>query len=115
MFANILGLALISSCLSIAAIKLVLTYCRKRPIGLDVPDRRKVHRIPVPRLGGIGILAGFAAAMLFVGPSREAVSLFAGALIIFAVGLIDDLKSINWKYKMAWTVIATSITVFYGG
>ncbi|MBI4950285.1 MAG: undecaprenyl/decaprenyl-phosphate alpha-N-acetylglucosaminyl 1-phosphate transferase [Deltaproteobacteria bacterium] len=115
MFANVLGLALISSCLSIAAIKLVLTYCRNRPIGLDFPDRRKVHRTPVPRLGGLGILAGFAAAVYFAGPSREAVSLFAGAVIIFAVGLIDDLKNINWKYKMAGTVIATSITVFYGG
>lgn len=115
MFANVLGLALISSGLSIAAIKLVLTWCRKRQIGLDVPDRRKVHRTPVPRLGGIGILVGFAAAMIFMGPGREAVSLFIGALIIFAVGLIDDLKNINWKYKMAGTVIATSITVFYGG
>jgi len=115
MFANVLGLALISSCLSIVAIKLVLTYCRKRPIGLDFPDRRKVHRTPVPRLGGLGILAGFAAAILFMGPGREVVSLFAGAVIIFVVGLIDDLKNINWKYKMAGTVAATSITVFYGG
>lgn len=115
MLANALGLVVISSCLSIAAIKAVLTYCCKRQIGLDVPDRRKVHSAPVPRLGGLGILAGLGAAMLFAGPSREAVSFFAAAAVIFAVGLIDDLKNINWKYKMAGTIIATSITVFYGG
>lgn len=115
MLANALGLVVISSCLSIAAIKAVLTYCCKRRIGLDVPDRRKVHSAPVPRLGGLGILAGLGAAMLFAGPSREAVSFFAAAAVIFAVGLIDDLKNINWKYKMAGTIIATSITVFYGG
>lgn len=115
MLANALGLAFISSCLSIAAIKAVLTWCRKRQIGLDLPDRRKVHSAPVPRLGGLGILAGLGAAVIFAGAGREAVSFFAAAVIIFAVGLIDDLKNINWKYKMAGTIIATSITVFYGG
>lgn len=115
MLANALGLAFISACLSIAAIKVVLTWCRKRQIGLDLPDRRKVHSAPVPRLGGLGILVGFGAAVIFTGAGKEAVSFFAAAVVIFSVGLIDDLKNINWKYKMAGTIIATSITVFYGG
>jgi UDP-GlcNAc:undecaprenyl-phosphate GlcNAc-1-phosphate transferase len=72
---------------------------------------RKVHGRPVPRLGGVAIVAAFyapLAALLFVdsevghrfwAQDARAVGLFAGGLAIAALGVYDDVWGANAKMK----------------
>src|SRR3990172_1095290 len=74
---------------------------------------RKIHKAPIPRLGGIGIVGAFFPPMvaLFFTPSgvgdlfyarREAaLGLFLGGAIIAALGIYDDLKGAGARLKFA--------------
>ena len=62
---------------------------------VDLPNPRKVHKEPLPMLGGVAIFAGFLLATLLV-RSRWAAGaepytgLLIGASMLFAIGLVDD-------------------------
>lgn len=83
---------------------------------LDIPDKRKVHSIPIPRLGGLGIYAGFVLGyMLFGHQSVQMNSILIGSFIIILTGMIDDMKPIPAKYKFLGQLAAALIIPFYGG
>jgi len=85
----------------------------------DFPDERKLHRQPVPSLGGIGIFSGFITAFLltasFTELSVKFQYLLAAALVIFFVGLKDDLLVISPFKKFLGQVLAAAIICFKGG
>lgn len=83
---------------------------------LDIPDKRKVHKTPIPRLGGLGIYAGFLAGyMLFGHESVQMNSVLIGSFIIMITGMIDDIKPIPAKYKFMGQTMAALIIPLYGG
>ena len=60
---------------------------------LDIPNARKVHTKPIPRLGGLGIYAGFLLSyMLFGFESIQMNAILIGSIIIVITGIIDDPK-----------------------
>lgn len=85
----------------------------------DYPDERKLHRQPVPSLGGIGIFSGFITAFLltasFEGEIIRFQYLLAASLVIFFVGLKDDLLNISPLKKFLGQVLAASIITLKGG
>lgn len=83
---------------------------------LDIPkDDRKVHKEPIPYLGGAAIYASAIFTMLiFSDLDKTAVSIMVGGTVIFVIGLIDDIKDISPKLKLAGQIIAAMIAV-YGG
>lgn len=82
---------------------------------LDIPNKRKVHKVPIPRLGGLGIYAGFLLGyMLFGYESIQMNSILIGSFIIIMIGIIDDINSVPAKYKFIGQLIAASIVTFYG-
>jgi UDP-N-acetylmuramyl pentapeptide phosphotransferase/UDP-N-acetylglucosamine-1-phosphate transferase len=85
----------------------------------DYPDERKLHRQPVPALGGIGIFSGFITAFLLTASFSEFPVKFqyllAAALVIFFVGLKDDLLNISPFKKFLGQVLAAAIISFKGG
>jgi len=83
---------------------------------LDIPkDDRKVHKEPIPYLGGAAIYASAIFTMLiFSDLDKTAVSIMVGGTVIFLIGLIDDIKDISPKLKLAGQIIAAMIAV-YGG
>ncbi len=83
---------------------------------LDIPkDDRKVHKEPIPYLGGAAIYASAILTMLiFSDLDKTAISIMLGGTVIFFVGLIDDIKDISPKVKLAGQIIAALIAV-YGG
>ncbi len=85
----------------------------------DFPDERKLHRQPVPSLGGIGIFSGFITAFLLTASFSEFSIRFqyllAAALVIFFVGLKDDLLVISPFKKFLGQVLAAAIICFKGG
>ena len=64
---------------------------------IDVPkDKRRMHKKPIPRLGGIAIYLGFMVAMLcFSVLTPEYLGIFLGATMIVALGVLDDRKPIK--------------------
>ncbi len=82
---------------------------------LDIPDKRKIHTKPMPRLGGVGIFLGFLLGyMLFGEPSSTMNSILIGSFIIVMTGIIDDIKPLKSGTKFIGQLVAASIVVFYG-
>src|SRR5579875_3399832 len=62
---------------------------------VDMPNSRKIHRDPLPLLGGVAIFAGFIIASALSYSLQPAVpsayiGVLAGAAILFSIGLVDD-------------------------
>ena len=83
--------------------------------GVDIPDDRKIHETPTPRLGGVAIFLSLLLSCLTFVPMTEAVrGLLIGGLIIFATGLIDDLVGLSAKRKFVGEIIACLATIGFG-
>ena len=68
----------------------------------DMPDFRKMHSTPIPTLGGIAIVGGMMASLLLWFPFRgstEQISFFFCVLVLFGIGIMDDLKNLSARYK----------------
>lgn len=82
---------------------------------LDIPDNRKVHKNPMPRIGGLAIYVSFLLGyMLFGEVSNQMFSILIGSFIIILTGIIDDIKPISAKVKLIGQILASLIVVFYG-
>ena len=83
---------------------------------MDIPNERKVHKKPIPRLGGIGIYAGFLLGyMIFGEQSIQMNAVLIGSIIIIITGIFDDLKPIPAKYKFIGQIVGASVISLYGG
>jgi len=83
--------------------------------GLDVPNPRKVHTEPVPKVGGLAMAIGALVPVVLVADGGRFVnSVLIGACVIVLFGLVDDLKSLGWKAKFAGQVAAALIVIVYG-
>lgn len=86
---------------------------------LDKPDERKVHKAPIPRIGGVGIYIAFMVGMLAVfvqmrpeGEAlREIIGLLLGGSLIVLLGLVDDYKNLPAKVKLLGQIIAAAVLV----
>jgi UDP-N-acetylmuramyl pentapeptide phosphotransferase/UDP-N-acetylglucosamine-1-phosphate transferase len=83
----------------------------------DIPDERKVHAQAVASLGGVGIFGGFLLASLlsiqgYLNPEFQ--YFFAAALVIFFLGLKDDLVVLSASKKIIGQIIAASILIHLG-
>ena len=83
---------------------------------IDVPkDSRRMHKKPIPRIGGLAIVFGFLVAILCFGePSRQLYGTLAGAAIIVAMGVVDDCKDLPAKLKFIIQIIAALVVIIGG-
>ncbi|HEU5366774.1 MAG TPA: MraY family glycosyltransferase [Hanamia sp.] len=84
----------------------------------DVPGGRKVHHAVIPTLGGLGIFAGFIIATLIGVPVSQASVLqyfIAAIMIIFFMGIKDDILILTATKKFVGQLIAASILIKFGG
>jgi len=82
---------------------------------LDEPTERKVHSAPMPRLGGLAICLGFwVTVLLTTEMTGELFGLLAGGLLITFVGIIDDVRGVTAKQKLAVQIIAACVVMFAG-
>ena len=83
---------------------------------LDIPDKRKVHKKPMPRMGGLGIFSGFLLGYMLFGEHTPLMnSILIGSFVIIITGIIDDIKPLKASYKLVGQLIASLIVVLYGG
>lgn len=114
---DVLLTASVSFIISFLAIPVVLQIAAQKKL-YDVPDERKVHTHAVASLGGVGIFGGFLLAALlsiqgYLNPEFQ--YFFAAALVIFFLGLKDDLVVLSASKKFIGQVVAASIIIHLGG
>ena len=81
---------------------------------LDAPDARKVHKKPIPRMGGLAIYLGFVLAVLAsMHVNREIAGLLLGGTMILIVGIIDDMIQLSAKVKLLGQIGAALVLVMF--
>ena len=107
-----------------AAIAFAVSFLMTPPVknfaqrvgAMDIPkDERRVHNHPIPRMGGIAIFLGFVISLLlFVDMSTKVMGMLLGAVIIAAMGAIDDIVSLKPWVKLAGQVAAAVVAIRCG-
>ncbi len=94
---------------------------------VDAPKARGMHKKTMPRFGGMGIFAASMAAILLFVPLKEPMTVGAttilpesglvGVLIagtwMYLVGVIDDIRGLSAKVKLAGQIISALILFFF--
>ena len=114
---DVLLTASVSFIITFLAIPVVLQVADKKKL-YDIPDERKLHTRLVASLGGVGIFGGFILASLLSIQGQfnlEFQYFFAAAIVIFFLGLKDDLMILSASKKFIGQLIAASILIHLGG
>lgn len=107
---------------------LFISYKKKL---FDEPDARKVHKTPVPRLGGLSFFPAILIALFLnvglryslgyplvgVDPQQvweEFLYLFSGLTILYLIGEADDLVGVGYRWKFLVQIIAAGLLVISG-
>lgn len=81
---------------------------------LDTPGGRKSHKVSTPRLGGISIFFAILLSLsvwLPIGHENSILYLFAAMVLIFIIGIKDDIHSISPWMKLVGQVMAASVII----
>ena len=86
---------------------------------MDAPDARKVHKKPIPRIGGIGIWLAFMIAITVAASYTEVpdeqefelLGLMVSGTLIVLIGVIDDYRDLPAKVKLLGQIVAASVLV----
>ena len=83
---------------------------------IDVPkDERRMHKVPIPRMGGLAIFLGFIiSVLLFVEVDDQMKGILLGSVIIVVMGIIDDITPLRASLKFVIQILAALIPVYYG-
>jgi UDP-GlcNAc:undecaprenyl-phosphate/decaprenyl-phosphate GlcNAc-1-phosphate transferase len=116
-------------CLAIAAgavaTRLLITWSpRRRRTNRPPLDEREQARLTIPRMGGIGVVAGAGAALAGLWalspalagrmPQPAPTGLLLGALLVFVAGLLDDIWSLSPRAKLVAQSVAGLLAVSGG-
>src|SRR5687768_9883087 len=109
----------------LVATPLVRGYAHRRGL-LDQPGGRKVHRVAIPRLGGIAMAIAFGVALgaaIIVSPDLGAVGglrpnrapeILVGVALLLLVGVVDDVRGMRALVKLTLQVAVAAITWWLG-
>jgi UDP-GlcNAc:undecaprenyl-phosphate GlcNAc-1-phosphate transferase len=112
---NFLSTLLLSTLITISLIP-ISRWIAIRLNVMDMPNQRKVHTKPIPRIGGLAMAFGAFAPFLFVADWDPFVkALCMSTAVIVAFGMLDDAKGLNFKQKLAAQTAASLIMILYGG
>ncbi len=115
-------IVLVAAIVTYAATPLLRSLALRLRAFTPVRDR-DVHDVPIPRLGGVAMYLGFAAAMLVAGAlpfsrqmfvSGELYGVLAGATVVCLLGAVDDVLELDWLIKLAGQLVAAGIMAFQG-
>ncbi len=82
---------------------------------MDYPDPRKVHSGAMPRLGGLAVYLAFVTAvLLFRDITPQVLGLLAGATLVVLVGVVDDVRGLSPRVKLAGQIAAALVVLPFG-
>lgn len=112
----ILG-GLMAFCITFYATPVIIKISNEKKL-FDFPEARKIHKKPIPSLGGIGIFAGLIITLLYFFPllnsQVELYYFILAFLIIFFFGVIDDLIGLSAQKKLFGQIIVTLLLSIKG-
>jgi UDP-GlcNAc:undecaprenyl-phosphate GlcNAc-1-phosphate transferase len=101
--------------ISMVLIPVMMRYASQLGM-LDMPDPRKIHSSPVPRVGGIGIVVGALASILLWSPVKGWLPSFVfGSIVLLVFGAWDDRRELGHYVKFIGQFIAAIAIVYWGG
>lgn len=104
---------------------MILNFCKRKNL-YDIPNARKIHKSLVPRLGGISFLPSimitFIVMLIICTYSNEQLIMVSvgsagfmlGAVILYLIGILDDLIGLKAKTKLIAQIAAASLLPFTG-
>ena len=121
---------LIAVCLGCIVIPKILVISYKKQL-FDMPDERKVHSMPIPRLGGVSFFPVILISLCFILGIRyftgytivnlpvnqilcQFFFLAAGGMMLYLVGVADDLVGVGYRYKFFVQIVAALLLVWPG-
>ena len=82
---------------------------------LDHPEERKIHKMPIPLLGGLAIYTSYVVTVfLNFNFSIELKGIVIGGTIILLVGIIDDIKHLSATWKLISQISASGVLILFG-
>lgn len=112
---KIVILAFLTTLISLIITPIVIKYAKKLN-ATDKPNYRKVHKDPIPTLGGLAIFMSFLIGLVILQPVSEYhLAIVIGAFIIIILGFFDDLFDLSPKVKFLTQIAVASLVVFWGG
>lgn len=110
-----LSTTLLAAIITVSLIPLVIRLAVRYQM-VDAPGPRKVHTSPIPRVGGVAMAMGaFVPLMLWTTGGVFVQAYLAGAAVLVAFGLLDDLRGLGYRTKFLGQVLAALAVVVYGG
>jgi UDP-GlcNAc:undecaprenyl-phosphate GlcNAc-1-phosphate transferase len=84
---------------------------------LDAPNARKVHRTPIPRVGGIAMMVGTVLGLLpwLLQGSSTLIAVMLAAGIVFVFGVADDRADLSAPVKFTGQLLAIAVVIGFGG
>ncbi len=97
----------------------LISFAIKRKLFDDpMDDKLKIHKIPIPYLGGIGILIGFIVPFLFLLRSSEDTQrlwgVLIGGILIVILGVWDDMKNVSPFIRIGWQLLVALLAICLG-
>ncbi|MEO1036532.1 MAG: MraY family glycosyltransferase [Pseudomonadota bacterium] len=101
---------------SMALLPLLIRFGRRFDF-VDAPAPRKVHSVPIPRIGGLAIGLGVVSAVVVADAavfSPAMLAIMLGGAIVLIAGLVDDKVELGYRSKFAAQILAAIIVVYIG-
>ncbi len=118
------SLALWARLLLAVAVAFAISFLMTPPVkrfaeavgAIDIPkDERRVHKIPIPRMGGLAIYLGWVlTTLLFCEMNMQMAGLLLGSVIIVVMGAIDDIVSLGPWVKLGGQIAAALVAIRFG-
>ncbi len=112
--------AVLAAILGFIALPLVLRFAWKKQ-WLDIPDERKLHDAPTPRVAGLVFFPVILAVVLILSTREEInsfprpiIGLLFGCTFVYMIEFIDDLRSVSWKSKFIMQGVAAMLLILCG-
>lgn len=116
MTGNLLLSGLMAFCITFYAIPKVLKIANIKKL-FDIPNDRKVHKDPIPSLGGVGIFIGLVLSLLSINtftPDSNFQYFILAFIIVFFFGVKDDLIGLTPTKKIVGQLLVGVILIFKG-
>ena len=127
---SLLGTFLLSAAIGVFSISRIVDIAKKMHL-YDQPNSRKIHSIPIPRLGGVSFIPAVFISLCTVavllsrlgynldalydsGSPQHFVAYIAGAVLLYSMGILDDVRGVGYKIKFIVQIISAVLLCISG-